>query len=290
MGGLEAPVTHQLMHAHVGGAASAQLELDAAEELRAGKPDSSRGFTEPPARGEAERWRVALTQQDLRWMTTEEITQAFRDGAVKSETFVFRAGMPTWVTLMEVSEIAQALTDARLVSPPLRRLPLEAPEGPASPPQRNSSLPPPRKVARSRAESPLAELLAAADGLAEPEESMPFALVAERSGSKRPVENGSPAAAAAGAESAEVAEPAPELEAAPASPVPEPASSPAVLEPAPVAAPAAPLASTIDLPVVPAPAPPPKSSSTWIWVTLVVLLALGAAALLLGPRFGLRLG
>ena len=119
-------------------------------------PDPSRGFTDPPARGGAERWRVALTQQDLRWMTTEEITQAFKDGAVKSETFVFRAGMPTWVTLLEVSEIAQALADAHLVSPPLKKLHFDEQDAqPPSPPQRISSLPPPRKAAHQRTAQPL---------------------------------------------------------------------------------------------------------------------------------------
>lgn len=286
MGGLEAPVTHQLMHAHVGGGTPYRSEDDSLEEFGAGKPDSSRGFTDPPARGEADRWRVALTQQDLRWMTTEEITQAFKDGAVKSETFVFRTGMSSWVTLLEVSEIAQALADAHLVSPPLQTLRLldeQEQDGAA----RASSLPPPRKAARNHPPSPLAELLAATgDGAVEPEESMPFALVAERAGSKRPDAAPAPEASAL------------DIFAPPASPanngtappvVTEPAAPPEEEAPAPgVEAPGSP--SSFDAPDAPAVEPPQQSSKLWLWLSLAVLLALAAAAFLMGPRFGLRLG
>jgi hypothetical protein len=285
MGGLEAPVTHQLMQAHVGGGTPYRADGDSSEELGVGKPDSSRGFTDPPARGEADRWRVALTQQDLRWMTTEEITEAFKDGAIKSETFVFRAGMPSWVTLLEVSEIAQALADAQLVSPRLQTLRLDEQE--LGNPFRNSSLPPPRKAAaRGRADSPLVELLAAtADGASEPEESMPFALVAERAGSKRPDE-ASPREA-----------PAQEVPSPPGSPTSNGLAAPVALEPPtpavnessePAAQPVA-LPSTSDTGAAQPATPPQKSSSTWIWLSLVVLLALAGAAFLLGPRFGLQL-
>lgn len=281
MGGLEAPVTHQLMQAHVGGVAPVLGDDYGFDEARAGKPDSSRGLTDPPARGEADRWRVALTQQDLRWMTTEEITQAFKDGAVKSETFVFRAGMPSWVTLLEVSEIARALADARLVSPPLQTLRLDEE---LAEPQRSSSLPPPRKAVR-RSPSPLAELLAAtADGAAEPEESMPFALVAERVGSKRPD--------ATPAREPEEREDAPESSADAtvngAAPAP-------VEEPAPAPPPAAPTATAglpgpvVDTGGAPVGAPAQKSSGAWIWISVAVLLVLAGAAILIGPRFGLQL-
>lgn len=195
MGGLEAPVTRQLVADHVAqrswsplpepGPADAQGADPEWFPLRPGMPEADRGFTEPPTRGDVERWRVALTQQDLRWMTTEEITQAFRDGAVKSETFVFRAGMPTWVTLFEVSEIAQALTDAELVSGPLRapraaNFDEEDGSRPSEPPRRISSLPPPRKVTRQRSSSQASEFEQGQDAASDSDESLPFALVSER--------------------------------------------------------------------------------------------------------------
>ena len=307
MGGLQAPATHQLMQAHVGRATPDRAAEDRFEGLYDGKPDSSRGFTDPPARGDADRWRVALTQQDLRWMTTEEITQAFKDGAVKSETFVFRAGMPSWVTLMEVSEIAQALADAHLVSPPLQGLRLDE-QALAGPPLRNSSLPPPRKAAR-QASSPLAELLAAtADGASEPEESMPFALVAER-GSKRPEERPAPEAAAPEATTLEAGvlearEPeAAGLEArvpeATASNIFDPPRSPAdggapaVAGPQPAASEAPSVAVLGSGGAFETEAAVPqtaqKSSSAWVWISLAILLLLAGAVWFLGPRFGLRL-
>ncbi|MEY2932784.1 MAG: hypothetical protein RL033_3533 [Pseudomonadota bacterium] len=279
MGGLEAPATHQLMQDHVGRVASARWDEEGEGAFNVGMPDASRGLTDPPAHGESDRWRVALTQQDLRWMTTEEITEAFKDGAVKSETFVFRAGMPTWVTLMEVSEIAQALADAQLVSPPLQKLHLaEDDADPSSPPQRISSLPPPRKAARNRAEQPLAELaLAAADGPSDSEESLPFALVPDRAGSKQPSDE---------AAEHETAAPSPPPTPSPVPPEPDVGAAPPV---APAAAPAA-QPSSFEVSAAPAAAPPPKTgSSAWIWVSLVILLAVAGAVFLLGPRFGLHL-
>jgi predicted Zn finger-like uncharacterized protein len=277
MGGLEAPIARQLVTDHVvESQALAQARsgtLKGTGEQRPGMPDAHRGFTEPPMRGEVERWRVALTQQDLRWMTTEEIAQAFRDGAIKSETFVFRAGMPTWVTLLEVSEIAQALSDAQL----LGLEPYEASDGeahPSTPPQRISSLPPPRKSPRGRAgQDPAA---AAGEAASDSEESLPFNLVTGRgNGSDEP--NGLADVLEPKADEAAPPEPEPEPLAAEAAPVAngEAAAAPdAAAAPAPAAAPAAPATA--------------QRSSTWIWV-LLALLVLGAAAYVLGPRLGLQL-
>jgi hypothetical protein len=209
-------------------------------------------------------------------MTTEEITEAFKDGAVKSETFVFRAGMPTWVTLMEVGEIAQALADAQLVSPPLQKLRLaEDDADPSSPPQRISSLPPPRKAARNRVEQPLAELaMAAADGPSDSEESLPFALVPERAGGKPPSDEDEAA-------EQEMVAPSPP-------PAPSPPSEPDVGAAPPAAAPAA-QPTSFEVSAAPAAPPPKTSSSAWIWISLVILLAVAGAVFLLGPRFGLNL-
>lgn len=318
MGGLEAPVARQLVTEQLQRQETLPLPTrnDGWTPFRPGMPEADRGFTEPPARGEGERWRVALTQQDLRWMSTEEIVEAFRDGAVKSETFVFRAGMPTWVTLLEVTEIAQALADARLVSSPL-----QAPgalqlvdelageeEGEVSPsPQRVSSLPPPRKAARQRG-SAISDGEEGGDAANDSEESLPFALVNERAnGSKKPEafadESGDQPMAALDAALKQLEERESSGRAATSNdttngaPVREPtAPLPAAALPAapsPAAAPPQPSAAPVSSPLEPVPdpvaAPSSKSSSAiWIWVVLALLLV-GAAAYFLGPRLGLKL-
>jgi predicted Zn finger-like uncharacterized protein len=307
MGGLEAPVGRKLVQEHVAQtrAAPPSSKRTAAgsvllTEPRAGRPASHRGFTDPPVGGEPDRWRVALTQQDLRWMTTDEILQAFRAGAVKSETFVYRAGMPTWVTLMEVGEIARALSDAGLAAPgsfATAGAPNDAPEErPSSPPPRPSSLPPPRKGTRNRG-APTAPHDALPDEGAEPDESLPFQLVSGRAnGSKKTVESPAPAASDAARESSAASED----DAALATPL-VPASAEAWASndtSAPVnagtdasadAGPAPVAAATPSLAVPPVTSAAPESGGAlWIWVLLVVLLVLGAA-LFFGPRFGLRL-
>ena len=312
MGGLEAPVARQLVEEHVSQQGSSAPPSPARADAdpwgwqpRPGMPEPDRGFTEPPARGEADRWRVALTQQDLRWMTTHEITQAFRDGAVKSETFVFRAGMASWVTLLEVDEIAEALAAQRLISPPLRspRAPsLQEEDGsPASSPasHRPSSLPPPRKVTRRAAATP--------DGPgSDSEESLPFALgpgrlngahqqdatsalgedgasvepiaaldaslreLAEREGAAREE------AAARARESAAAPAPAPAV----AADLPErTAGSQVSGAPAP-----APVPSPLES--VAAAAKPKGSAGLWLWLFVVLLLV---AVAVLYFRFGLGL-
>jgi hypothetical protein len=303
MGGLEAPVARHLVAEQLQRQETLPLPTrnDGWTAFRPGMPGADRGFTEPPARGEGERWRVALTQQDLRWMSTEEIVDAFRDGAVKSETFVFRAGMPTWVTLLEVTEIAQALADAHLVSSPLRApdaLQLAEEEEYALPAEaRLSSLPPPRKANRARAAaSPDAD--AVGESANDPEESLPFALVNERSnGSKKPDpfadESGDHPVAALDAALKQLeqresgAREAAAYEAAKAPPALEPTVPlPAAVAPATTSAPVA-------SPLEPAPAPvaeptSKRGGSVWIWVILTLLLA-AAAAYFFGPRLGFKL-
>lgn len=313
MGGLEAPVARQLVAEQLQRQETLPLPTrnDGWTAFRPGMPEADRGFTEPPARGEGERWRVALTQQDLRWMSTEEIVEAFRDGAVKSETFVFRAGMPTWVTLLEVTEIAQALADAHLVSSPLQvpgALQLVESEEDASPlPKRVSSLPPPRKAARQRGAVD-SDGEAAGDAANDSEESLPFALVNERSnGLKTPDafadESGDQPVAALDAAlkqleerergvrtvaSSDAAWGAPARE--PTAPLP---AAPLPAAPLPAAAAAAPSAAPVSSPLEPAPGPVPTpaskgGSAIWLWV-IFALLAAGAAAYFFGPRLGLKL-
>jgi hypothetical protein len=273
MGGLEAPAAERLRSNRLSppprpirSPASPPERYE--EEPRTGLPADHRGLTEPPPGADENRWRVALTKQDLRWMTTAEIVEAYHAGAVKLETFVFRTGMPTWVTLLEVPEIAEALSDAgKDASGPSNSS--GASNSSLPPPRSPGSQPPPRRLpprtssSEANALSELAELDAS--------EPLPFALVAERANGTTP----------------------------PPAPV-EPSAPP------PFARPTA-KASALDRPPQPAaaiPPPPPtfeptapppfaaareaSGSSRWIWVA-VVLLLLGAVAALIGPRYGLKL-
>lgn len=251
MGGLEAPaeLAQQLRSAQEAHAARAEID---------GYPSARRGQTDPPAGADDSRWRVALTKQDLRWMTTAEIVEAYHAGAVKLETFVFRTGMPTWVTLLEVPEIAEALAEAGEDVGDLDSVPPRAP----------STRPPPRKTAPALdlAEQPLLE-----DGEDEHGETVPFALVAERAN----------AVSSQRSEPSIVTSAPPSAGPALASSPPEPVFTPA---PAPAAEPAA------------ADAPPTFAAAQqasggggrWIWAAVVVAVLVGVAALVL-PRLGVRL-
>jgi hypothetical protein len=171
-------------------------------------------------------------------MTTGEIIEAFRAGAVKLETFVFRAGMPTWVTLLEVPEIAQALSDAGV-------------SGSAA----ISSLPPPRKLP-SRPDSDEDSAFAALDDL-DAAEPLPFALVAERANGSRlePTEG-------------EQAPPAPFTRAAEAPPRQEHALRSSIVPED--------MGHSASIPF--AAAQQASGSSRWVWVAVVVLLLGAAAA------------
>jgi predicted Zn finger-like uncharacterized protein len=132
LGGLEAP-TH-LFDRKAPPSPLPRLQPSAA---RAGMPAPGRGFTEPPPAfdGKAS-WRVAMTENDLRWMTTAEVLEAYRMGVVKPETFVLGEGMSHWQTLLEVSELAGAL-GYEASPPPLNGKREEAPSVP--PPRRPST-------------------------------------------------------------------------------------------------------------------------------------------------------
>lgn len=255
LGGLEAPTREQLD--------TARPSAPTLPPQPTGLPAEGRGFTDPPGGEHDERWRVALTKQDLRWMTTEEIVEAYAAGAVQLETFVFRVGMPTWVTLVEVPEIARALGEDGDGSQ----------EAGANGQMRASSMPPPRRPPR-RTQRDAATEGDEADG-----DPLPFALVSERaSGSRK--EASEPEGTELDASRLSAAE----------APVPSPAAhaeSPAPTDVSPAAAPPddfppqQPFAANVL-------APPSSGSRVWFWV--VVLLALAAAAaVLVGPRFGFRL-
>lgn len=254
MGGLEAPadLAQQLRAAQ---------EAHAARAETLGLPSTRRGQTEPPAAGDDSRWRVALTKQDLRWMTTAEIVEAYHAGAVKLETFVFRTGMPTWVTLLEVPEIAEALAEAGEDVGELDSVPPGAP----------STRPPPRKAAPA---ADLADESLLEDDEDEHGETVPFALVAERS-------NSAPShRSELSSEPSIVTSAGPSASPAPAGSSPEP-----VFSPAPADEPDA----VVEAP--PAFAAAQQASSgggRWIWAAVVVAVLVGVAALVL-PRLGVRL-
>lgn len=249
-------------------------------------PAPHRGFTNPPAGAPADRWRVALTRQDLRWMTTEEITEAHRAGAVQTETFVFRVGMPNWVTLLEVPEIAAALGRGAKERPAIANG-----TAPAGPPPRKapSSRPPPRKAPRSAAESALHPGAEETEG----PDVMPFALVSERASSGRrdtPSASGPQGGPSGGLRG----------EAAPGDGAPNAQSAPLPSEFTPnvhlnpnTALPS-PLEGSASDAQVPAfsqsllAARRSSSSRIWLWV-IVALAVLLATAVWLGPRFGLVL-
>jgi predicted Zn finger-like uncharacterized protein len=266
MGGLEAPAAERLRARSSPPPRpmrSPASPVHAEEEARLNAPADHRGLGDPSPGADPSRWRVALTKQDLRWMTTSEIVEAYQAGAVKLETFVFRAGMPTWVTLLEVAEIAEALSEAGT----------EYTSGSSSlsPSRSPGSQPPPRRPPvrsggfESTGRAELSEL--------EMSEPLPFALVAERA-------NGASVPPVAPARDEPMA-PAPLARPQMDKPPVERVSPPAVARP--------------PLPAFEHATPPPfaaareaSGSSRWIWVA-VVLLLLGAVVALIGPRYGLKL-
>jgi hypothetical protein len=218
-------------------------------------------------------------------MTTSEITEAYQVGAVKLETFVFRAGMPTWVTLLEVPEIVEALAEtgdeAALASRARRATP--------------SALPPPRRPpAHAAAESadaaphPLEQAGAAvddaSDGLAsafeperatsEPERATSEATQGETEPLLAPLATPAvtaPATLPADSQAGEVS-----VEGAPVEPVPAGLLTESGDEAA--------RQESVNLP----PAKTATQSSGWVWLIVLALL-IGAALALLAHRFGLKL-
>ena len=246
----------------------------------AGMPAANRGFTEPPAGASPNRWRVALTKEDLRWMTTAEIVEAYQAGAVKLETFVFCDGMPTWVTLLEVPEIAAALADAD-----------ENAAFSSDPTLRKASRPPPRKGAArlESIEGASGELSSQLDD-AQSAEPQPFALVAGRANGMSKLSQSSAHADAAlpPAAAHTWGAPAAHRESDPGAELASPSYAGVDVRRDVAAGHAAP-------DYEPAPAPMPfahaqqaERGSRWIWV-IVALLLLGAAAAFVAPRLGFKL-
>lgn len=92
------------------------------------EPPSASSAAEPPTTPTAakpprssappeEPWTVAVTENDQREMTTQQVVAAYVSGVIDEETFVWRDGMEDWLTPFEVPEIADALR-ARGLAPP----------------------------------------------------------------------------------------------------------------------------------------------------------------------------
>ena len=276
MGGLEAPAAERLQRTRSSPpprpvrSPASPFERDAPP---GGRPEP-RGLPDPHHVADENRWRVALTKQDLRWMTTSEIIEAFQGGAIKLETFVFRAGMPTWVTLLEVPEIAQALSDKG--------------SGPEVPPPSSSSAPPPPRAQPSSPDSEEDSAFAALDDL-DAVEPVPFALVAERAnGASAEAAEGEQAPPAPFTRAAEAVPPRHEPAPAPAGPAAGDPRHPAIGHSLPGAdAGHADMGHSASIPF-PAAQQVSGGSTRWVWVA-VVLLLLGAAAAFFGPRYGFKL-
>ena len=272
-------------------------------DRRPGAPAAGRGFTDPPAGSDPNRWRVALTKNDMRFMTTAEIAEAFRAGVVQEETFVVKKGMKSWVTLLEVAEIATALG-----------LQVYEPSSPPPPRKRGSSGPPPRQTtaADDETDEPLPfELVAqqaAVGRKPEPEAARdenafltlatPSPQAAEES--RAPAETGqsatpdtTPLAPAVARErvidsSAPTVPPRGEAAATAAdSAAASDTAAGAAAPPAPSDAAEAGTAATPEAAVAPAP-PAGRRSRPWLLIAALVLAA-GAALVFLGPRLGLKL-
>lgn len=283
MGGLEAPAAERLQQQRDAPPArplrSPASPFDARDaDSVSHMPAEHRGLTDPPAGADESRWRVALTKQDLRWMTTDEIVEAFRSGAVKHETFVFRAGMPTWVTLPEVPEIAAALAEA------VQNGALSAT---ALPPQKAPSSRPPPRRAPARSSASEANALAALAEL-DSAEPLPFALMAERS-------NGATAAPSGAASDGARNPPAPPAFAddGPELTFDSPSERPSIERLSIEAMPVEHLSHIPDEPEAFAPVPfaaaqQASGSTKWVWVVVVLLLLLAAAAFV-ASRQGVKL-
>ena len=70
-----------------------------------------------PKLGAAERWTVAISRDDPRKMTTEEVVQAFQKKMIGPKTLIWKKGMEQWQTPFDIPLIALALKSAG-VSPP----------------------------------------------------------------------------------------------------------------------------------------------------------------------------
>jgi predicted Zn finger-like uncharacterized protein len=62
-------------------------------------------------------WSVNLSETDQRSMTTQQLVEAFQNGQITPEAYVWREGMADWVPLLDCAELAPLLTPAAGVLP-----------------------------------------------------------------------------------------------------------------------------------------------------------------------------
>ncbi|MGE3671060.1 MAG: zinc-ribbon domain-containing protein [Polyangiaceae bacterium] len=76
-----------------------------------GAAPSPRDLATSASEGERE-WTVAVTDEDHYEMNTDEVVQAFAQGNIDEDTFIWKEGMDDWLTPFEVPGIAAALRKA----------------------------------------------------------------------------------------------------------------------------------------------------------------------------------
>lgn len=204
LGGLEAPLGDLFDKAAASGTA-AESDTPELSSDRSGAPSSQRGFTAPPPADAPPRFRVAVTKQDLRWMTRDEVQEAHRAGVVQGNTFVFVPESDKWEMLVEIAELSSLVKGSL---PPPRKTPRDTPAPSSRPPPRRSR---PNQSLLAAAESILEKTDSEADSeLDAPDETVPFSLDASRSSNRPPIKESLSFAELAERNAHQPSEPAPE--------------------------------------------------------------------------------
>ncbi|MBX3181977.1 MAG: zinc-ribbon domain-containing protein [Polyangiaceae bacterium] len=112
------------------GGLSPALGAAPAPESPAAKPPGA-GQPGAPAIAPSRPWTVAVTDEDHYEMNTTEVVQAFHQGNISDETFIWKEGMDDWLTPFEIPEIAAELR-RRGLRPSGGAAPHEAPKPGAS--------------------------------------------------------------------------------------------------------------------------------------------------------------
>lgn len=115
----------------------ATIIIDGTSPQGAGPRSESATPSVPPASVAAATilWTVAVTEEDHQEMTAEQVVAAYKAGKIDAETFVWREGMPDWLTPFEIPEIETALRAKgieRAKPEPPAPAPAPAPQAPAA--------------------------------------------------------------------------------------------------------------------------------------------------------------
>lgn len=71
----------------------------------------------PPPEEEPELWTVAVTEDDQREASLDQVVAMYADGTIDHETFLWKDGMDDWLTAFEIPEISQALSARGIGAP-----------------------------------------------------------------------------------------------------------------------------------------------------------------------------